>query len=113
MWQPWVYANTAARLCLQYVHHFELFQAWQFKWIDHNDSHKPVMFCSHGRRRTGAWRGHFAVCGGHNSIIGRATIDLEPNVWTAEEIFILIPKRRRLFLFARLTSDHIFVYLSP
>jgi len=24
MWQPWVCANTAAHLCLQYVHHFEL-----------------------------------------------------------------------------------------
>ena len=24
MWQPWVCANTAAHLCLQYVDHFEL-----------------------------------------------------------------------------------------
>jgi len=24
MWQPWVCANTAANLCLQYVYHFEL-----------------------------------------------------------------------------------------
>jgi len=24
MCQPWICANAAARLCLQYVHHFEL-----------------------------------------------------------------------------------------
>jgi len=39
MWQPWVCANTAAHLCLQYSS-FVIY--WQFRRIDHNRSHQPV-----------------------------------------------------------------------
>jgi len=33
MWQPWVRADAASHLCLQYVHYFKLRQYWQFKRI--------------------------------------------------------------------------------
>jgi len=39
--------------------------------------------------------------------ICRATIHLEPKISTAEENLILLPKKKKIFLFARLTSDHI------
>jgi len=55
-----MYANTAAHLCLQYVHHFELFRAWQFKWIDRNDSHKHVSVLSLGRSENGGHGGGMA-----------------------------------------------------
>jgi len=54
-----MYANTAAHLCLQYVHHFELFRAWQFKRIDHNNSHKPVSVLSPGTSGNGGMEGAF------------------------------------------------------
>ena len=47
------------------------------------------------------------------SMIDRATIDLEPKKRTAEENLILLPKKKKLFLFARLMLDHTFAYLSP
>jgi len=43
-------------------------------------------------------------------VLSRATIDLAPKL---RENFILLPKMKQLFLFARLTSDHMFAYLSP
>ena len=46
-------------------------------------------------------------------VIGRATIDLEPKIRTAEQNLILLPKMKKKIVFARLTSDHIFAYLFP
>jgi len=43
----------------------------------------------------------------------RATINLEPKIRAAEQNLILLHKRKQLFLSARLTSHHIFAYLSP
>jgi len=43
----------------------------------------------------------------------RANVDLEQKIRTDKENLILIPKMKQLFLFARLTSDHMFAYLSP
>jgi len=40
----------------------------------------------------------------------RATIDLEPKIRTADENLILLPNMKQLFLFAGLTSDHIFAH---
>jgi len=47
------------------------------------------------------------------SIIPRATIDLEQKIRMAEENLIFLPKIRQWFLFAKLTSDRLFSYLSP
>jgi len=45
----------------------------------------------------------------------RAAKDLpvEPKIRSTKQILILLPKVKQLFLFVRLTSDHIFAYLSP
>jgi len=53
-------------------------------------------------------------CAARNAYtVGRATIDLEPKIRRLGKFWFCYPKRKKLFLFARPTSDHMLAYLSP
>jgi len=86
-----------------------LLHCWNvFQWVARQPQTPPSSFC------------FYFLCSKCTiylpSVIVRATIDLETEIRTIGENSIFLPEMKQhlveLFLFARLTSDHIFTYSS-